>query len=80
MKRVEKGWVPDFNSRYFTADFPYGLAIIEDLAKVLRYDAPHIRDTMNWYRKVSGDMDKFDLGVYGIYDIQDVYDLYGCSK
>ncbi len=35
MKKVENGWIPDFNSRYFTADFPYGLAIIEELAYVL---------------------------------------------
>lgn len=35
IKKVDGGWIPDFRSRYFTADFPYGLAIIEELAGVL---------------------------------------------
>ena len=47
MKQVEGGWIPDFKSRYFTADFPYGLAIIEELASVLRFNAPNIRETMD---------------------------------
>ena len=32
MKQVEGGYIPDFQSRYFTEDFPYGLAIIHRLA------------------------------------------------
>ena len=76
MKKVEGGWVPDFHSRYFTADFPYGLAIIEELAGVLGYDAPNIRDTMDWYRKVTGDTDRLDLGAYGIRSVEDIYGLY----
>ncbi|MBE6127836.1 MAG: hypothetical protein E7185_01025 [Erysipelotrichaceae bacterium] len=76
MKQVPGGWVPDFNSRYFTADFPYGLAIIEELAAVLGFDAPNIKDTMDWYRKVTGDTDRLDLGAYGIHSLQNIYDLY----
>ena len=76
MKQVEGGWVPDFQSRYFTADFPYGLAIIEGLAGVLGYDVPNIKDTMDWYRTVSKDTCRLDLGQYGVQTIEDVYDLY----
>ncbi len=76
MKQVEGGWVPDFKSRYFTADFPYGLAIIEELAAVLKYDAPNIKDTMDWYRRVTGDTNRLDLSAYGIHGLQDIYDLY----
>lgn len=76
MKQVDGGWVPDFKSRYFTADFPYGLAIIEELAGVLGYDAPHIKDTMDWYRTVTGDTNRLDLGQYGIHTLEDIYALY----
>lgn len=76
MKQVEGGWVPDFTSRYFTADFPYGLAIIEELADVLGFDAPNIRKTMDWYRRITGDTDRLDLGAYGIHSLEDIYKLY----
>ena len=76
MRRVESGWIPDFNSRYFRADFPYGLAIIEDLAVILHVDTPNISDTLDWYRKVTGDTERFDLGRYGIHSIEDIYAMY----
>ena len=76
MKKVEGGWIPDFESRYFTADFPYGLAIIEELASVLGYEARKINETMEWYRKVTGDTKCLDLGAYGIHSISDIYRLY----
>lgn len=76
MKQVPGGWVPDFKSRYFTADFPYGLAIIEELAEVLDFDASRIRDTMDWYRRVTGDTNRLDLGRYGIHTLEDIYALY----
>lgn len=76
MKQVDGGWVPDFKSRYFTADFPYGLAIIEELAAVLGFSAPNIKDTMDWYRRVTGDTNRLDLGAYGIHSLEDIYELY----
>ena len=76
IKQVDGGWVPIFKSRYFTADFPYGLAIIEELAAILVFDAPNIRDTMDWYRRVTGDTERFDLGAYGIHSLEDIYELY----
>ena len=76
MKQVDGGWIPDFQSRYFTADFPYGLAIIEELAEVLGYTAQNIKDTMDWYREVTGDISRLDLNQYGIYSIKDIYALY----
>lgn len=32
MKEVEDGWIPDFSSRYFTEDFPYGMRFIVETA------------------------------------------------
>ena len=76
MKEVPGGWIPDFSSRYFTADFPYGLSIIEELAGILEYDASNIKDTMDWYRKVTGDMNCLNLSQYGIHTVEDIYALY----
>ena len=76
MKQVEGGWIPDFQSRYFTADFPYGLAIIEELADLLGVEAPNIRDTMNWYRRVTGDFSRLDLKKIGIKSLDDLCRYY----
>ena len=76
MIQVDGGYIPDFKSRYFTADFPYGLAIIEELAALLNYNATNIKDTMRWYRKVTGDTNRLDLAVYGIITKEDIYKLY----
>lgn len=77
MKKVEGGWVPDFRSRYFTADFPFGLAIIEELAEILDCPVPNIKETMDWYRNVTNDLNRLDLRSRGIRSIEDIYALYG---
>lgn len=76
MINTGSGWVPDFNSRYFTADFPFGLAIIEQFADVLCYDAPNIKETMEWYRRVTGDTSCLDIRRYGIHSVEDIYSFY----
>ena len=48
MKQVEGGWEPDFESRYFTEDFPYGLKCIKDLADSNIIDVPYIDLVYNW--------------------------------
>lgn len=42
------GWVPDFKSRYFTEDFPYGLAIIRRLAHEKEIECPNIDKVYDW--------------------------------
>lgn len=76
MKPFSGGWIPDFESRYFMADFPYGLAILEELSILLNYNAENIRKTMDWYRKVTGNTNKLDIKDYGIVSIEDLYKLY----
>lgn len=78
MIKVDGGYIPDLGSRYFKADFPYGLAIIESFAEVLSYDAVNIRQTMEWYRKVTGDNRWFSVEEHGILSIGDIYDFYHC--
>lgn len=48
MKAVAGGYVPDFGSRYFTEDFPYGLAIVERLARETGMVVPTIERICRW--------------------------------
>ena len=53
-------WVPDFSSRYFKADFAYGLKIIRDLALLAEVATPHIEQVWQWYLNASGDREFFE--------------------
>lgn len=48
MKEVSGGWIPDFSSRYFTEDFPYGLSFIRQLAKEHDIPTPAIDKVYEW--------------------------------
>ena len=48
MKEVETGWVPDFSSRYFTEDFPFGLRFIKELAAQCGTSTPTIDIVYDW--------------------------------
>ena len=48
MKKVETGYVPDFTSRYFTEDFPYGLQIIQQQARQHGVKTPVIDKILRW--------------------------------
>lgn len=48
MKQTAEGWVPDFESRYFTEDFPYGLKYIWQLAKEQGIATPNIDKVYSW--------------------------------
>ncbi len=48
MLRVGNGYVPDFHSRYFTEDFPYGLAVISRLAHEKKVASPVIDRLCQW--------------------------------
>ena len=49
MKRCDNGFVPDFESRYFTADFSFGLKIICDIAHLFDVKVPNIEKIWKWY-------------------------------
>ena len=55
MKEVEGGWIPDFGSRYFAEDFPYGLYYIWMLAHQRGIYCPNIDKVYEWgMSKVEG--------------------------
>lgn len=48
MIQTEEGWIPDFKSRYFTEDFPYGLKYIWQLAHAYNISTPVIDEVYQW--------------------------------
>lgn len=48
MIQVQGGWVPDYKSRYFTEDFPYGLRFIKELINKETIHAPVIDKVYEW--------------------------------
>ena len=62
----EDRWIPDFESRYFTADFSFGLKIIKELCDLFSVDHENITEVWNWYQSVAQENAKeafsLDLG------------------
>lgn len=48
MKEIEGGWIPDFSSRYFTEDFPYGMRFIVETAHEQYVAIPTIEKVYQW--------------------------------
>ncbi len=48
VKLTERGYIPDFDSRYFIEDFPYGLRFIKDLAIKYDINTPIIDKVYDW--------------------------------
>jgi len=76
MKEVAGGYIPDFSSRYFTADFPFGLSIIKQFADIVGVEVPNITETLNWFYDVTGSKERFNLSEFGINKIEDIYKFY----
>ena len=67
---IEKNgkFIPDLHSRYFTADFSYGLSIIQQIGKMAQVEIPNIDETMQWYRNIAVETEEFHFLDYGIMD------------
>ena len=63
---VEGGYIPDLHSRYFTADFSYGLTIIKQIADFAEVKTPNIDATMAWYEGITVEMKAFSYSDFGI--------------
>ena len=48
MKQGPTGWVPDYSSRYFSEDFPYGLKLICTLAHEKGVPVPTLDRVLEW--------------------------------
>lgn len=54
MKAVEGGFLPDFDNRYFTEDFPYGLLLVKMIAETVGVATPAIDSVIQWYQTQVG--------------------------
>lgn len=61
----EIGYVPDFNSRYFVSDFPYGIKIMIEVANLFGVPTPTMDTIWEWYEKVQPERAKksFELNM-----------------
>ena len=75
--KVENGVIPDFNSRYFTADFSYGLSILIQIGEMFGLNIKNMSETMKWYRSVSNDIKEFSFKNYNIKNTADFIKFYG---
>lgn len=76
MLEVDGGYIPDLNSRYFTADFSYGLSILVQIAQFFNLDTPYMKNTLNWYCKIAVKKEEFRFENYGIKTIEDFLKFY----
>ena len=74
--KVKDGFIPDLNSRYFTADFSFGLSILIQIGDFLNLDIKNMKETMNWYRNISSDNNSFSFKKYNINDYNDFIKFY----
>ena len=73
---VPGGYIPDFSSRYFTADFSFGLTILVQIAAFLGVPAPHMQETLRWYHGLVPEGREFRFADYGIHTLDDFLEFY----
>ena len=77
MKELCDGWVPDFDSRYFTCDFSYGLDILCQFGDILSIETPVMNEMMSWYKKLSSNIEAaVSIKNCGIDSIESIYEFY----
>lgn len=74
--KEENGYIPDLNSRYFTADFSYGLTIIKQIADFYGISVPNITKTLEWYDNISLNDNEYSFFDYGIFTHSDFVAFY----
>ncbi|MBR5473411.1 MAG: NAD/NADP octopine/nopaline dehydrogenase family protein [Clostridia bacterium] len=74
--KTADGYAPDLNSRYFTADFSYGLEILIQIADFLNLPCPFMKSTMDWYNKIALQKNRFCFADYGINNLDDFINFY----
>lgn len=54
MRRVDGGWAPDWQSRFFAEDIPHGLAVLHGLAELLGIEVPRVDEILCWAQEKMG--------------------------
>lgn len=74
--KTERGYIPDFESRYFTADFPFGLAILVQVAQLTRVNVPVMERILSWYVSQNKDKTTFNYSSFGIHSLEQFETFY----
>ena len=74
--QVEGGYIPDLHSRYFTADFSFGLTIIKQIADFAGVNTPNIDATLAWYRNIALESKEFHFSDYSITNRESLGEYY----
>lgn len=61
-----EGFIPNLSSRYFIADFPFGLALLIQIAQISGTPTPTMERVYAWYEKIVGMHTKFSYGEFNI--------------
>jgi len=69
-------YIPDLDSRYFTADFNFGLVILKQIASFLNIEVPNMTNVLDWYLKIKPQHNTFDYNKYGITNIDKFMQFY----
>ena len=73
VKKENGKYIPDLNSRYFTADFPFGLDILLAFAEFLKINTPYMKKVSDWYHHISDTSRQFDLSKFGFKELISLY-------
>jgi len=74
--KEDEGYIPDLNSRYFTADFSYGLTNIKQIADLYGVPVPNVSETLAWYHAISLHNTEYSFSKYGINSREDFVRFY----
>ena len=74
--KSDNGYIPDFASRYFTADFPYGLSILVQICELLNLDCPFMQQTLDWYYNIVPKNQEFSFAEHNIKNAEALIDFY----
>lgn len=76
--RLNQGYLPDLESRYFKSDFPYGLHILQEIGDLLNVSTPVIDMIWSWYKSICPSIEAFSYSDYGINNYDGFISFY-CS-
>lgn len=75
--KVEGGYIPDLDSRYFTADFNFGLFVIMRIAELAEYSMSNCQSVFDWYQKIKKPgYGEFSYKQFGIVDKNSFEEFY----
>ena len=73
---IGNGYIPDLHSRYFTADFSYGLSLFVQIADFAGVEVPNLNEVMAWYENIRIESGGFSFKEHGISDMKSFIEYY----